>query len=75
MIWHSIETAPKEQFVLVSASSWAYPVALMLTLTYPRGDNGNPTYEWQDESGDGDQTWQPTHWMPLPLPPDKGLTS
>jgi hypothetical protein len=61
--WQPIDTAPTDEPVLISA--W---------LENEQGGERfmdiarNVFGEWVDEH-DGDPIWPPTHWMPLPLPP------
>ncbi len=66
MNWQPIETAPKDGTEILAARQprqfdwWIMDVV---------------SYAWEDENGhwwqhDGNRAWQPTHWMPLPSPPE-----
>ena len=60
--WQPIETAPKDQSVLVvsdGGNMW------MATFRYV----GPRVGERWESSGFGRLPFQPTHWMPLPKPP------
>lgn len=86
MEWQPIETAPKEEDVLVwFKGGWI--AILVLTDCYgptvqnPKNPSGDverrqlgiaANYEWRNHSGDGDQDYRPTYWMPLPPPPLTG---
>ena len=62
MTWQPIETAPKDG---------------TLILGYKNGEMATVEWAYCGESGDWNlvvswdgQPWTPTHWMPLPEPPD-----
>lgn len=78
--WQSIETAPKDgSCILVWSRTWAGEV------NRPEEDNGScyvafytngkSDYHgewWYVHGGDAHASWvQPTHWMPLPTPPEE----
>src|SRR5665213_2977326 len=66
--WQPIETAPKDQTVMVwwgegcwwGRKSRTIPVGAV----FPKGP-----YAWTVKFGDGLRVADPTHWMPLPQPP------
>jgi len=61
--WQDIETAPKEEAVLVAGGDVLYPT------TMSAADVGGGWHmDYQGYQFD-DDTWYPTHWMPLPAPP------
>lgn len=62
MTWHPIETAPEEIYVLVWCPdyySYEYGIAVL------DGEEGR----WLTYEGDHELN-TPTHWMPLPEPPE-----
>ena len=63
--WQAIETAPKDVHVLVWWPYWSLtPVVARLSTAFNR---------WESEVAleSGDAPVLPTHWMPLPLPPQE----
>lgn len=60
MDWQPIETAPKETPVLIWNGEW-------VLIGEQWGDT--PWSEWGNEA-DALNGRQPTHWMPLPDPPE-----
>ena len=59
MKWFSIESAPLD----------GTPVLVFdgeVALAWYEGEFG-----WRSYHGDGDPRWDPTHWMPLPDPPQQ----
>ncbi len=64
MKWQTIETAPKD--------------GTRILVWRPREDRDNPAHHGIDRWSDYSQSWwnsrrdqQPTHWMPLPPPPEE----
>ncbi len=77
--WQPIDTAPKDgTAVLVYPGTWSgrsASIAKWESNKYAK----TPRPYWSRDDDLGRVTFSrehpPTHWMPLPLPPDKGLTS
>lgn len=77
--WQPIDTAPKDgTAVLVYPGTWdgrSAAIAKWESDKYAK----KPRPYWRRDDDMGRVTFSrerpPTHWMPLPLPPDKGLTS
>jgi len=63
--WQPIETAPREQMVLVVDVNW--PAALQRDQTPPIkvGYLDGSTGTWRIFGA----SWTPTHWKPVPKPP------
>ncbi len=68
--WRSVETAPKDRFVLLCGPSGYTTTPLVFTTgimhsNYHAG-------RWIDHANDDLVDWgfEPTHWMPLPAPPE-----
>ena len=60
--WQPIETAPKTRKHILAIKG----KTIKIVAWYPvLKEWGNPQ-EWGD-----DGTWKPTHWMPLPEPPEE----
>lgn len=80
--WQPIETAPKDGTeVLVWCSKCALvPIAMSYSsAAYFELEYGDPEYmeegwymSWSYPVDPPEVTWQPTHWMPLPPPPQEG---
>lgn len=78
--WRDIATAPKDgTLILTTCREWPRPVVLAWTRVYgPTAQNpinpskdgvGTDYCEWSDGSGDGDQDYRPTLWLPIPPRP------
>lgn len=72
MEWQPIETAPKDGRELLVASTAQFGGLWVARFRLPlHGEPQNQTHyvkEWRDSNG----RWStPTHWMPLPPPPQK----
>lgn len=73
--WQPIETAPKDEMVLVwEEDGWVRCAELVLMSDF----GGYEPDEWDDGGvrmwiGDDDRPldFDPSHWMPLPPPPKK----
>lgn len=68
--WMPVETAPKDKFVLLCGPSGYTTTPLVFTTgimcsNYHAG-------RWIDHANDDLVDWgfEPTHWMPLPAPPE-----
>ncbi len=59
--WETIKTAPKDGTLILA---WTVEGDRPCVLAWR-------TYRWDDDSGDSYQDYQPTHWMPLPPPPEE----
>lgn len=78
--WQPIETAPRDgRWLLVWGSVWAgeisgvakNPHGDVSIARYTTGRSDFPGEWWDDAGGDACGTWcQPTHWQPLPEPPE-----
>ena len=81
--WQPIATAPKEKEVIVWINGWVSILTLTdcygPTIQHPNNPPGDAQrrisgikncYEWRDNSGDGGQNYNPSHWMPIPEPPN-----
>jgi hypothetical protein len=64
--WHPIETAPRDGCPIIVYDPTADGVQIYVCLF-----NGA---DWQEAAGEQWGHWTPTHWMPLPDPPDTGPT-
>lgn len=67
MEWQSIETAPKDGTqVLARVKMDSYPAETRIICYYPS------KYFWSCEAGpfEGEDDYEPTHWMPLPPAPE-----
>lgn len=67
--WRPIETAPKDG-TTVQVALWAWnQVGGQRLYCYARYGQGGP--HWQEVRWDevGEKIYDPTHWMPLPPPP------
>lgn len=69
--WQSIETAPKDKFVLLAGPS-GY-TTLKTTFTTGRTCSDYHKGRWIDHANDDLTDWgfEPTHWMPLPKAPNE----
>ncbi len=78
MKWQPIETAPKDETVLVYGTwqpDWYNPPRIdpdVHKATCLEVSNSNGDWAWYVAGTDEDETYvyKPTHWMPLPLPPN-----
>jgi hypothetical protein len=65
MEWQPIETAPKGRAVLV-ACEFDYPGDWRIKLGSYLPDHPDQFHGWLIHGA----SWKPTHWMPLPQPPE-----
>ena len=67
--WQPIETAPKDEFVLLAGPSGYTTIETVFTTG--RMCSNYHTGRWIDHANDDLMDWgfSPTHWMPLPKPP------
>ena len=67
--WQPIETAPKDEFVLLAGPSGYTTIKTIFTTGRMCSDYH--TGRWIDHANDDltDFGFRPTHWMPLPKPP------
>jgi hypothetical protein len=63
MNWQPIETAPKDGRDVLIGGDYSYLNGVLMA-SWGTGSGQIPG--WTDMEGD---TYSPTHWMPLPLPP------
>lgn len=70
--WQSINTAPKDQFVLLACPSGYSTTPWVFTTGVMHSDY--KTERWIDHANDDLTDWgmQPTHWMPLLPAPSLG---
>ena len=68
--WRSVETAPKDRFVLLCGPSGYTTTPLVFTTGIMRSNYRAGS--WIDHANDDLVDWgfEPTHWMPLPAPPE-----
>lgn len=68
--WQTIETAPKDKFVLLCGPSGYTTTPLVFTTGIMRSNYH--AGRWIDHANDDLVDWgfEPTHWMPLPTPPE-----
>ena len=68
--WMLIETAPKDKFVLLCGPSGYTTTPLVFTTGIMRSNYH--AGKWIDHANDDLVDWgfEPTHWMPLPTPPE-----
>jgi hypothetical protein len=67
--WQPIETAPKDGTpVLIYEPGTPPQMGLQMVVAHYDGHWG-PEHRWRGTYGDGDASWNPTHWMPLPPRP------
>jgi len=65
--WQPIDTAPKDGTrIFAYCVEWEEPVVLRWL---QRWHSMSGTWGWCDNSGDMEQDYVPTHWMPIPEPP------
>ena len=61
-MWQPIETAPKDQEILV----WTEDDGAFVAFWWPV----RKCWRWTSYDLHGDELLHPTHWMPIPDPPD-----
>ena len=68
--WMPVETAPKDKVVLLCGPS-GYPTTPLVFTTGIMRSNYRAG-RWIDHANDDLVDWgfEPTHWMPLPTPPE-----
>ena len=62
--WQPIESAPKDQEILVYTRTWG-PIVALLSEEF-----GAWLSRMQVPVSIGEEDEKPTHWQPLPAPPD-----
>lgn len=71
MEWQTIETAPKDGTEVLISSKNGIKVARYEPWAW--SDKTRDAFQWfialQEGNGGGTYAVDPTHWMPLPLPP------
>ncbi len=70
--WQSIESAPRDGSCFVATNGkLAFRTKWQRYHENYLHQNGGPTYHysWSAEESDSHFSWNPTHWMPLPTPP------
>lgn len=75
MIWQPIETAPKDGTTILLYRPSAHPWGMVTPGKWdaqPHSKKPNPYWEmWFKIGGNYEsRAWPPTHWMPLPAPPE-----
>lgn len=71
--WMPIETAPKAQLLLIACSGLgSHRVSIgCRDSAAKQGRVGSGTGFLKQDGTPLPVSWRPTHWMPLPSPPDK----
>ena len=76
-VWFPIETAPKDGTRILAFGYWTGEVngpdeqPTECIIYWRNGRTDYPGYEWYVDNTDGYAAWmKPTHWMPLPEPPE-----
>lgn len=77
--WQDIETAPKDgtEILLSNPTDGYVETGHFISPFEMIGDENDDTPDWFTTSGEylgsgGPETTAPTHWMPLPAPPQNG---
>lgn len=71
MEWQPIETAPKDVPVMIFSTDARWPGVIIAICSSFVDERGNlVAVDWGDFWQDGDLDVEPTHWMPLPEPPN-----
>jgi len=65
-VWQPIETAPTDMTWVIGYDAKDGEVGTIIFDLTGDVDDEDVHYEWTD----GMRTWNPTHWMPLPEPPE-----
>jgi hypothetical protein len=70
--WQPIETAPKDGRGFIAYNEFTGPYITAATQPSPDGEVLFPMHGWRGVPG----TWfpVPTHWQPLPEPPDSPVS-
>lgn len=66
VVWQPIETAPTDMTWVIGYDAKDGEVGTIIFDLTGDVDDEDVHYEWTD----GMRTWNPTHWMPLPEPPE-----
>lgn len=69
MKWQPIETAPKDGTHIIAWRATAKPPHCESMYFVPYDEDGNGLWHWVQD-GDSPSENFPTHWMPLPPPPE-----
>ena len=81
--WQNILTAPKDGTHIIAwdkklgarETRWEnYGEGSLAHAKYDRGDGPRGAFKWDDPVNNWTQSWRPTHWMMLPLPPIESRT-
>jgi len=70
--WHPIETAPRDGTVVLiyqPADEGDDIPAVIQVARYEATYFDPNIFQWREAEGEQYETYSPTHWMPLPLPP------
>lgn len=79
MDWQPIETAPRDGTDVIAwdkkfgarQTQWRnYGTGSPAKAAYDRGDGPRGAFVWREPIHNWVQDWRPTHWMPLPDPPE-----
>ena len=65
--WQPIETAPKDETLILGFDPNA-DCPIYVIRWFSLNDETGPGY-WIEAGGEEYESWNPTHWMPLPKPP------
>jgi len=67
--WKPIETAPTDGTAILCFDPTGYHIQVYVVCwDHYLAEHGDDS-GWVEASGEYCHTWNPTHWMPLPLPP------
>ena len=79
--WQPIETAPKDGSVVLIADAehvneahYVFEVGEFLVSNYPDPYWEKYDHSYWDRHNDDSDWYEPTHWMPLPPPPNPNTT-
>ena len=64
--WQPIETAPNDGTDILIGGDYSYAGGVLQAYWGHTHRKGDESWGWVDMEGD---TYNPTHWMPLPAPP------
>lgn len=65
MKWNKIDSAPRDGSPILGFDPDHNESKIYVLVWGDRNEEGG----WKEASGDNWYTWNPTHWMPLPIPP------
>jgi hypothetical protein len=69
--WRPIESAPKDETPILIGAFSPHGAGLQAVVTYDGQPPGGSEYVWRTDDGIGYHRDLPTHWQPLPPPPEE----